>query len=196
MNYILGYFFDEELYTGGISSIFIFMLIIGMILQQQTFPFAIGLSVRRTDYYWGTVAVSGIVIGVTSLLLMLLSAVEGELLEGWGVGLHFFYLPHFSDGPILLRVWISFALMLHLFHLGFGIASVHRRYGKLGMLVLSLSVFLASSIAGFLLTYYRWWDDLFEMLIGLSAAELASWSFPITVLYAIASYALLRRSTV
>ncbi|MCQ6561450.1 hypothetical protein NNL21_22420 [Paenibacillus mendelii] len=168
----------------------------GTILLHQTFPFAIGLSIRRTDYYWGTAAISVIVTLLSSILLMPLSIIETKFTEGWGVSLHYFNLPYLSDGSILEQMWISFVLLLFFFYLGFVTASVHRRYGKIGLLLLSVAAFLASSLGIFLMSYYKWWGSLFTSMADLSAFQIASWTFPITLILAGISYLLLRRSTV
>ncbi|MHC0036416.1 hypothetical protein [Pseudoneobacillus sp. C159] len=57
LNFIVSLFIsnDEKFYTGGISYIFVYMLVMGIIVVTQTFPYAIGMSVRRTEQIisWG-----------------------------------------------------------------------------------------------------------------------------------------------
>jgi hypothetical protein len=46
------------IYTGGLSSIYIYMLVLGSLTVKETFAFALGFSVRRRDYYLGTLVMA------------------------------------------------------------------------------------------------------------------------------------------
>ncbi len=43
-----------------------------------------------------------------AILLGLLSFIEANVIENWGIGLHFFHLPFFSDGSPLRRFCWSY----------------------------------------------------------------------------------------
>lgn len=196
-NLTIGYLFrDEPIYTGGIASIYIYMLVMGLVLLPQTFPFAIGLSTRRTDYFWGTTATITGTSVVFSIVLLLLSLIESKLTGGWGVDLHFFHLPYFNDGPAWAQLWIFFALLMNMFFLGFAISSVHRRFGKSGLWIFMIAAFVVVTVALFLCGYYGWWGDIFSWLAAQTAFQLSLWMFALAVLYAIVAYMLLRKATV
>ncbi|TDF92744.1 hypothetical protein [Paenibacillus piri] len=198
VNLIIGAMMREDhgLYTGGISSIYIYMLVIGIITVSQTFPFALGMSIRRKDYFWGTTAVIVGTSALSSVLLLLLGFAESELTGGWGVHLHFFKLPYLNDGSAFAQLWISFALQVHMFFLGFVISSVHRRFGKTGTWILALVMLLVGTVGSFACTYYGWWLPMFGWIAAHSAFQLTLWIFALAIVYAIASYSLLRRATV
>ena len=86
------------IYTGGLSSIYIYMLSVGAITVGGTFPFALGFSTRRRDYFLGTIAQAIAVSAAWAILLWLLSFIEDKLIRNWGVDLHFFHLPYLSNG--------------------------------------------------------------------------------------------------
>ncbi|MFD0714802.1 hypothetical protein [Paenibacillus sp. GCM10027626] len=196
VNLIVGYFVTEEVYTGGVISIYVYMLIAGLIVLPQMFPFSVGLSMRRKDFYYGTLVVMAAVSVITAALLVLLSVIEHEWASGWGVGLHFFHLPIWNDAPAIGQFWMMSSLLLHVFMLGFVISSVHRRFGKMGMLILTIVSFLLSSLAVLIATYNHWWETIFSPLLEKTPLEIVSWLFPLTIVYALISYLLLRKSTV
>ncbi|WP_440961962.1 hypothetical protein ACN6KS_10565 [Paenibacillus nitricinens] len=196
VNLVIACFMQEPMYTGGLVSIFIYMFVIGIIILVQTFPFALGLSIRRTDYFFGTSLMAVITSAGFSLLLFLLSIVETKLTPGWGVQLHYFHMPYLNDGTVLEQLWIYFVIMLHMFYWGFVISSIFRRFGRSGLFIFAAVMFIVYSVAGLLMTYYHWWGDLFNWFVSHTAFEIALWSMPLTVLYALLSFRMLRKSTV
>lgn len=185
----------DGMYTGGITSLYVYTLVIGIIALPQTFVFALGLGVRRKDYFAGTAMNFALISLGTAILLLLLSLLEGWS-GGWGVGLHFFRMPYWGDGTVLGQVARNFVLLLHLFFLGFVISSVQRRYGWFGMIVLSGVVLAVVSVLVVLTSYYQWWGDLFQWVAGKSASEWAGWLFALMIVYALASYSMLRKAAV
>ncbi len=187
---------DKGLYTGGLSSIFIYMFIAGIIGVNRTFPFALGFSIRRTDYFLGTSVVFCLVSLLDAVLLYLLSFIEFNLTDNWGTQLHFFHLPYISDGNALEQVGVYFFGMLHLCFLAFVITALYRRVGMLGLYIASGIIFAPFSILTILATYYNWWGDIFNWLGQFSAFGIVLLLCPLTALYALASYGLLRKATV
>lgn len=133
---------------------------------------------------------------VYSILLYLLSIIESKLTGGWGLELHYFHLPYLNDGNALEQLWMYFALFLHMFFLGLMISSIFRRFGRSGLFIFSGVTFILCSLGVLLMTYNQWWVDLFNWFAGYTAFELALWSMPLTVVYALLSFLMLRRATV
>lgn len=185
-----------EIFTGGLSSIYIFMLILGPISLRDTFAFALGFSVRRMDYLLGTVLMVLATSAVTALLLFLLSLLESTLIVGWGVGVHFFHLPYLNNGSLFEQFWVYFVPLVCLYFLGFVIGCIYRRFGSTGMWIFfSLAVLLVSAFT-LIYTYLRWWGTLFTWLGQFSAFEFALWMAPLSTVYVLVSYVLLRKATV
>ncbi|KPV56654.1 hypothetical protein QJ48_26545 [Paenibacillus sp. A3] len=185
----------DGMYTGGITSLYVYTLVIGMIALPQTFVFALGLGVRRKDYFAGTAMNFALISLGTAILLLLLSLVEGWS-GGGGGGLHFFRMPYWGGGTAIGQVTRNFVLLLHLFFLGFAISSVQRRYGWFGMIVFSGGVFAVVTVLVVISSYYHWWGDLFQWIAGKSASEWAGWLFALMVVYAFASYTMLRKAAI
>ncbi|MBW5445596.1 hypothetical protein GE107_05905 [Cohnella sp. CFH 77786] len=197
---ILGVFIGEpdRFNTGGVFSIFVYVFISGMITLKQTFPFALGMGIRRADYFLGTSAMSVFVSAITAALLILLSAAEARWTDGWGIRLHYFHLPFFHEGPEWQQTVTFFLLLQSLFFAGFIIASIHRRFGRAGMYVFFSLLFLIFAFTPLLLSYYDRWDDIGRWVQAniRSLNDLAPWMVPLIGLCGLGSYAMLRRSTV
>src|SRR5258708_2640166 len=82
------------------------MLIEAIRTVTGTFPFTVGFGTRRRDYLLGTLVWGVAVCAAWAILLGLLSLIEASVIKNWGVGLHFFHLPVFSDGsPLRQFCW-------------------------------------------------------------------------------------------
>ena len=186
---------DETMVTGGIATIHIFMLVVGIIAMTSTFPFAIGFSVRRTDFVLGTYAVFAGTSLLSGVLLWLLGAVE-QATNGWGSDLRFFHLPYMSDGSAVEQIAIQSATMLFCFFTGFLPPCLYRRFGMKGMLIVCLALLLLGTVGGYALTYLDVWPTIFDFAGSLRAIDLAGGLFLIAVIDAVIGYLLLRRATV
>lgn len=196
VNIVVSLFIEEPMYTGGIMSIYIFMLVSGLMILPQTFPFALGFNVRRTDFFMGTVFVGLLVNAASAIMLFLLSIVENKLTGGWGTELNFFHLPYLNDGPAIGQIWIYMVLLTHMYFCGLAISTIHRRFGKIGMYIFSISSILIFSVLVLMSTYFHWWGDIIGFLSGYSAVELASGLFLLVIIYLLFSYLMLRKATV
>ena len=210
-------------YTGALASVYIVMLVEGIGTVIGTFPFAVGFGTRRKDYLLGTLAWSVAFCAAWAILLGLLSLIEGALINNWGVGLHFFHLPFFSDGSLLRQFcwsyyhdmycaqsnpnyfsggsslqqfWVSFVLLLFMYLLGLLLGSIYQRFGRAGEYIFFGIAFLLLSVFLLVSTYWNWWKAIFGWLAQQSAATLGLWLVPLLAFFALVSYALLRKATV
>lgn len=185
---------EQENYTGGVASIFIYLFVVGVLAIPQTLSFALGLSVRRSEYYWGTAGLATFLSAVFAIVLAVFSIVERET-DGWGVRLNFFRVSWLSDGSVAGWTWIMFVAFLNMFFSGFLLTAWKRKFGLYGLYALIVALSLIAGVAVVLCTYYERWDDLQRWLQPLSAVELFSWLAIPAAIYATLSYFLLRRTT-
>lgn len=197
VNVFVGFLVHEEkgFYTGGLMSIYIYMFVMGIIVVAQSFPLTLGFSVRRSDYYLGTVGLIVVLSGLFAAILTLLSWME-VLTNGWGVKLGFFHLPYLSNGGYLEQFLVSFLVMLFICLNGFVTGSYSKRFGKTGTFTLFIVLFLLGSLFSLAMSYYGGWVDLFEWFAGKTALDLAVWSLPVSIVFAGLSYLFLRKATV
>ncbi|MEW9700991.1 hypothetical protein [Paenibacillus sp. SI8] len=170
----------DSFHTGGLASIFIYVLIVGIITLKETFPLATGLSVRRTDYFLGTVSAAALANFISALILVLLSFVEGAT-NGWGVHLNYFQLEFLKDASLIQVGAIYLIILLNQYFLGLAISSLHGRFGRNGLFAFFAAIFLIGSLGTYLMTYYQQWGPLFEWLIH-HYMELFWWMIPATAL--------------
>jgi hypothetical protein len=188
---------DAEYYTGGISALFIYFFIAGIVTPVQTFPFALGMGVRRSDYFLGTAALAVMFSAGSAALLTFLSVLE-KATNHWGLGLHFFHLPFIHEGPLPAQ-WLTLMLLfLFVFFGGIFIAGINRRFGKIGLFVFFGSVLICLLVIPILVNTWgswaaigRWLEDTFR-----SANDLAPLFFIFTLIFSLISYMLFRRATV
>ncbi|WP_274654753.1 hypothetical protein [Paenibacillus humicola] len=186
---------DGGIYTGGMGSMFIYLFVFGIVVVKDTFPFALGLSLRRTDYYSGTVGMFAGFSLVSAILLELLSMVESGT-SGWGVQLHFYHLPYLSDGGPLTELLFFLITMLFMQLSGFFIACMQRRFGIIGLLAFFFVAAVLIGISTLLVTHYGWWGSVFEWFSKQTALDLALWQLPFIAVFLLTSFRMLRRATI
>ncbi len=212
-------------YVGALAGFYIVILVEGIGTVRGTFPFAVSFGTRRRDYFLGTLAMAVAVNCAWAILLGLLSLIEANVIKNWGVDLHFFHLPYFSDGSPLRQFcwagtlaisscstqsdpnyfsggsplgqfWVSFVFLLFLYLLGLLLGSIYQRFGRTGEYLFFGVAILLLSVFVLVSTYWNWWGAIFGWLAGQSAAALGLWLIPLMACFALASYALLRKATV
>ncbi len=216
----VGHWVTGGFYTGAVSAFYVVILIMGVTDIGGTFPFAVGFGARRRDYFLGTLAMAGVVSAAGAIMLGVLSLFEAGVIKNWGIGMHFFHLPFFSDGAPLRQFcwttscnaqsnpnyfdngspwqqfWVYFALLLFMYLLGMLLGSIYQRFGRMGIFVLLIAVFLLLSVFSLLGTYGRWWGTIGDWLAPQTAAMLGVWLVLPMAIFALASYMLLRKATV
>ncbi len=178
---------------GGLVVICAIMFVVGIVTVNDTFPFALGFSVRRTDYVLGTTVMAVAVSAGAAVLLLLCSLLE-RVTGGLGVELHYFNPPYLNDSSLIEQLCISFVFIANMYFLGFVIGSIYQRFGRAGTLFFLLVVFLLMSIFSFVWAYLRWWGAFFHWFSQYTAFELALLLLPVTAFYLLVSYLLLRRA--
>ncbi|WP_040949323.1 hypothetical protein [Gorillibacterium massiliense] len=195
VNLIVGYLSNHEYYTGGLSSLYIYMFVVGILYVVQNFPFLISFGARRKDYFIGSALAAFLLFVLEAVMLNLFAAIERGT-DGWGAQVHFFSLPYMSDGSVITQLWVQFALLSHMFYWGFLIASLFRRFGRTGLYIFFIALLVIFTVLTFLVDYYDEWRAIGHWFAGSTAVEIASLLFLITIVYMALSYMLLRRSAV
>ena len=202
INLVIGYFLrnveDSGITTGGLMSIFVYMFFAGLFVLYQTFPFALGFSVRRTDYFLGTTAMVGLTAFSVSLLLIVLGLIE-QATGGWGVKLNFFHMPFLEEMSVFGKFLLYFWTLLHLYAMGFVITSIHRRFGRNGMYIFFLALFLIVSAIALYASMQNWWVQLYEWVTQFSFVQIFNglmlWEAGLSIVYLIITYLFLRRAS-
>ncbi|MCE0766750.1 hypothetical protein LWC35_28150 [Pseudonocardia kujensis] len=186
----------EPKVTGGLLSIYIFVVVAHLVTMTQVFPFALGLSVTRRDFFTGTALFVLAQAAVQGLLLTLLLVLE-EATGGWGMGLHFFGVPFLVQQNWVLQ-WLVYTVPFLLFSFVSILAgTIYKRFGQLGMWTASIGLLLAGGIAAVLLTWQQAWPAVGRFFSDTPAAVLfAGYPAVLAALAAGVAYLFLRRATV
>lgn len=193
INFIISIFIGSFT-TGGLMSFYIVVNSVGIAVIPLNFSFTLGFGIRRKDYFWGTIRLFLLASLIDSLALTLLRQIE-SITSGWGTGLHFFNLPFMSSIPFFHLALLNFVVISHLFLLGFFISSIARRYGKMILTSLILLVVVVLSSLSVLITYWAYWDEIGKWIMTYQT-NMIWYLAPLTLLYALLSYKLLRKSTI
>jgi hypothetical protein len=172
----------HDAFTPALAAPFIVMLAGGIGSIGGTYSYAVGLGARRREYLVGTLAMAVTVSAGWAIVLGLLSIVEANVIQSWGIRFHFFHLPFFGDGSPLKQFcwvpgpecsrsdpnytrgglpvgqfWVYFVLMLFMSVLGLLLGSIYQRFGRTGMYIFVGIVFLVLSVFVLVSSAWRWW---------------------------------------
>ncbi|EID54375.1 hypothetical protein [Saccharomonospora xinjiangensis] len=180
--------------TGGLFALYATMLVAHLQTMTQMFPFALGLSVTRKEFFGATTMVVSGQAAIYGVLLTMGKLVE-EATGGWGVELTFLALPFLSHDNVFLQFLAYTAPLVALSFLGVWIGIVFKRWGQYG--VWALGVSLGAVVVGLALivNWQDWWDELGRFLSSQPAIALqAGYPMVITLLLAGVSYLTMRRA--
>ena len=144
------------IYSGGVVTIYVFLLIAGVLSMTRELPFGLMLGVSRRSYYLGTallVLALGIAYGLALTALQALERASG----GWGLSLHYFQVPLIMDGP-WYQTWVtSFVLLVLFFLYGMWYGLVYRRWNLFGLLTFAAAqVLVAVAVAALVTLTHSW----------------------------------------
>jgi hypothetical protein len=187
--------YHAQIPTGGVVSIFLVFLVMGVLSVTHSLPFALALGVSRRSYYAGTALLAAGLAVVNGLALAVLGLIEGAS-SGWGVGLRFFRVAYILPGPWYLT-WLTSAVVLALmFIYGMWVGLVHRRWDWPGLLafgaaqaVVVVAMVIATSRAGA-------WSAVGRFFTTLGGPGLTGLLAALAVVLLVGGYATMRRVTV
>jgi hypothetical protein len=185
---------DSSAGTGGVSAVFISLLIVYVQGVTQTFPFAMAVGLSRHTFYAGTAVVALVQTVAYSAILTALTAVENAT-GGWGVGLQFWAPYGLSRQSVPEQFLIYASILLGSAFLGIAIGVAAKRWGATGLWTLGIAALLLLGGAAVLITGLHDWSAVGHWIVARSALAMAlSAAGVLTVVSAGLSYAGLRRA--
>ncbi|MEO6944129.1 MAG: hypothetical protein ABI053_05405 [Lacisediminihabitans sp.] len=181
-------------YNGASFYLFVYMLVIAIQAMSRTFPFALGFSVTRRDYYLGTSLAFAIYSIGYGAALTFLSYVE-EWTQGWGVGLTLFGTALLTTNSFWLRLFIYVAVLLVFFLIGMVCGTVYVRWRANGLVALGVAVALLTIGSVALATLTESWDLVGEWFLSSGVVGVTSWFLLFSTVFAIIGFFILRRAT-
>jgi hypothetical protein len=182
-------------YTGGIASIYVMFLVLGVNITGRSFPFALSLGVSRRSYYAGSAALGLALAAADGLALTALQAIE-RATDGWGVSMHFFSVPYFLSGP-WYQTWLtSFAGLALLFMYGMWWGIVYRRWSLAGTVAFAAAQFAVAAAAVLVVAWADAWSGVGHFFTGLTVGGLTALLAVLAAALLAGGRATIRRATV
>lgn len=185
---------DAFTYNGGISWIFFFMVVVAVQAMNLTFRFALGFSVTRRDFFFGSALYFVLLSLMYSSGFTVMAALETAT-DGWGVEGRFFSPFVLQEAP-LVTVWFIFfmAILMFLF-LGAAVATVWVRWHAYGLYSFFIGLAALAIGGAWLVTMSERWGEVGRFFTSNSLEALAAWTLPVTLVCALAAFFFLRRAT-
>jgi hypothetical protein len=182
-------------HTGGLATLFAFMLIIGSVTTVRFLPFGLAVGLSRRVYYLGILTYVAMTSALYAAILTTLNLVESET-DGWGVQLHFFRIPWLLDGPWYRTLLTTFVLLAASFIVGAMLGIVYQRFRLVGLTAFLALVAIALTMVALVITWRHDWQSFGHFMSGLTALGLTGWLALFVAVLGVAEYATIRRATV
>jgi hypothetical protein len=183
------------MYTGGLFSIYIFLLICGVMSMTRELPFGLMLGVSRRSYYLGTallVLALGIAYGLALTALQALERASG----GWGASLHYFQVPWIMNGP-WYQTWVtSFVLLVLFFLYGMWYGLVYRRWNLFGLLAFAAAQVLLALAVVAVLTLTDGWTTFGNFFTTVQAPARTGVLAAVAIALGLGGFSTMRRVTI
>jgi hypothetical protein len=185
---------DGTQWSGGGFYVFVYMLVVGIQVISMTFPFALGYSVTRRDFWIGSALTflmlsAGYAVGFT-----ILSFIE-EWTNGWGLGGHLFTSVYFGGGGFWERLFIVFVTMAFFFFIGATSGTLFMRWRVNGLLIAAALLVLLLVGAVALITFTDSWPAVGDWFLRMGPTGVVAWLLVPTAIAALAGFFILRKST-
>lgn len=183
-------------YTGALLTLYVFLLVLGVLSVSRSLPFGFALGLSRRTYYLGTMAfVCGLALAY-GLLITALQAAE-RATGGWGsMRIHFFRVPWILDGPWYLTWFTAFVVLVLMFSYGMWYGLVYRRWNITGTVIFAAGQALVALAAVAGITRTHSWPAIAHFFSGLDAAAFTGILAAATAALALGGYTTIRRVTV
>jgi hypothetical protein len=181
-------------YSGAVSYIFIYMMVVAVQAIARTFPFSLGYGVTRRDFYLGSAAAFVLLSIFFAAVLTIMSSIEVAT-GGWGVQGRMFAPLYFTNPSWLIRFVMYLLVFLFFLFIGSAAASAFVRWRALGLTVFfgAITVVLVGLAA--LLTITNSWVGFADILFAGGPFGVVLWTLVPTAIAAVAGFFLLRRAT-
>lgn len=185
----------EPIYTGASQAALWCLVFMAAYTASHAFPFSMALSYSRRVFVIGAILAFAVLSAGFGAAYALAAWVE-QVTDGYGIHAYNFDLPYVTDGPGgILSAGLGLAVLcLMLMLLGFGFTILYHRLGLMGFWVVLLSLVLVLAVAVMLITTAGAWGTVGQWFMNQSALSLAGWLTIPTAVFAVMSYAAIRKS--
>jgi len=188
-----GDFAEGTQWSGAVTFVFVWMLVVAVQAMNRTFPLALGYGATRRHYYTGTVLAFLALSAGWAVILSVLAVLE-EVTAGWGLGGRMFSAIYFSsDGP-WLRTWYFFVLLLSFFGVGALTGSLYVRWKQYGIVGFFTALAFLAIGGGALIAVTNSWQRVGEFFVSLGFAGVFALLLVPTLVAVAGGYLALRKA--
>lgn len=185
---------DIGVASGTIWSVYIsLVLMVSIIAVTGSFPFALGFSVTRREFFLGTALTFALISAGNAVLFTALAAIETAS-SGWGLNGQIFTILAESNGSVLDYWFVFFAMQMFFYFLGAAIATVYMRWRMYGMVVFWIALGVALLGGWALIAYTDSADAVGDWIVASGAVGIAAQSVILTAMAGLAGYLVLRKA--
>ncbi|MCJ0903658.1 ABC transporter permease [Rhodococcus sp. ARC_M6] len=150
---------QDEGFTGSVFSAYGFVLAFYLQSMAQTFPFALGLSVTRREFFTATAVMAVAQSAVFATVLFLLSIVESAT-NGWGVHMRMFGIARYFTDNAAEQLLALFATLLLTSSVAMLTGAIYQRWRTSGLLTALTVLFGTLGLSAIVITWARWWPAI------------------------------------
>ncbi|MFM1726380.1 ABC transporter permease [Rhodococcus sp. PAM 2766] len=145
--------------TGAVLALYGFVVAFYTQAMTQTYPFALGLSVTRRQFFAATTVVAVLQSIAFATVLQALSVIEAAT-GGWGVDMRMFgVLRYVTDSAVLQSVTL-FASLLLTTAIAMLLGAVYQRWRTPGFLIAGIGTIGLLGLTAVVVTWARWWPAI------------------------------------
>jgi hypothetical protein len=182
-------------HTYAISTLYIWLMIVGIVMIVQRLPFGLTLGLSRRAFYRGTALLVLAMAAVYAVGVTAAQAIE-RAGDGWGVQMHFFRVPWLFDAPWYETLVTAFVLGAAVMVYGAWYGVVFRRWGIVGMVAFVAAQLLVLTFGALATTWADAWGDVGSFFTTINAIGFAGVLAAATVVLGLGGYTTLRRVAV
>ncbi|WP_022885625.1 hypothetical protein [Glaciibacter superstes] len=171
-----------------------YLIVVAVQSIGLTFPFALGFSVTRRDFYLGTSLMFVLISAFNAVAFAVLTQIE-KVTDGWWMGTYMFNALWFGVDGWYVDLLSFFVLQLLVFFIGASVTTIYMRWRIVGMLVFAITVAVVVLGTLSLITFTSSWPAVATWFGQQGIAGIFLWLLVPTVLAAVGGYVTLRRAT-
>jgi hypothetical protein len=181
-------------YSGAVSYIYVYGIVIAVQAISRTFPFSLGFGVTRRDFYLGSTLAFVVLSFGFAIVLTIMSVIEIAT-NGWGLGGRMFAPLFFTNSFWLLRFVMYFCAFLFLLFIGTAGATFYVRWRATGLTAFFgiIAVLLLAAVAYFTLGHQ--WPAVGTWFTQSGPVGVTLWLLLPAAVCAIAGFFVIRRAT-
>ncbi|MGZ0140817.1 ABC transporter permease [Rhodococcus qingshengii] len=186
---------EGEGFTGSVFSVYGFVLAFYLQSMTQTFPFALGLSVTRREFFTATAIMALAQSAIFAIALQLLSVVESAT-NGWGVHMRMFGIARYFTDNTAVQLLALFATLLLTSSIAMLAGAIYQRWRITGLLASLTGLFGFLGLSAIAITWAGWWPAIGSWFVDTPrVVPMALLPLALAIACIAGAWATLRRAT-